>query len=260
MDVFADTIADNRSLMGGASGTSAAASFDGNQGDVAAWVTPAFNGFTGAIAYVAGAESAALSSDTKGDAWSTALLYSNGSLNANVGYEVHNLGTADTGTLGPAITPPTIVTTLDGLKEEAWKIGVSYVMEPFIIYGIYEQTEDDLGGILGLPVGSDLLGHESFYLGGKYVSGKNTVKLAYTDAGDLEMNGGGNDTGATQWTVGYERSLHRSTTVYALYTQLSNDANASFDLSSSDGSTGAAIASGPGADPSAISFGITHKF
>lgn len=273
MDVFGNTIADNRALMGGAplrlssfgnitgaSGTSAGASFDGNQGDVAAYVTPAIAGFTGAIAYVAGAEDATMSDTTKGDAWSAALLYTNGTLNLNLGYEIHNFGSAGSGTLGPAVSVGGTPATLDGLKEEAWKVAASYVLDPVIVYVVYEKTEDDLGGVVGLPKGSDLFGHRSIYLGTKYQFGKNVLKAAYTDMGDLEMDGNGDDTGATQLSIGYDRQLDRSTSVYILYTKLDNDDKATYSLSAPEGSTGGVAASAPGEDPSAISIGINHKF
>src|SRR4030067_3706679 len=79
MDVFFDTIADNRSLMGGASlnlanlsGTSAAASFDGRQGDVIAYIAPAPGDLMVTGAYVAGAVTANTGGQVKGDAWSFA--------------------------------------------------------------------------------------------------------------------------------------------------------------------------------------------
>lgn len=272
MDVFGDTVADNRSLMGGArlqldsagdatnitpttSGTSAGASFDGNQGDVAAYVTPAIAGFTGAVAYVAGAEDASVSGTAKGDAWSGALLYTNGTLNLNLGYEIHNFGSAGSGTLGPTVGG--LAAPLDDLKEEAWKVAASYVLDPVIVYAVYEKTEDDLGAILGQPEGSDLLGHRSVYVGAKLQLGKNVLKAAYTDVGDLAYL---DDTGATQWSIGYDRKLDRSTTIYVLYTKLDNDDNATYSLTSPEGSTGGVIASAAGEDPSAISIGINHKF
>jgi len=260
MDVFADTIADNRSLMGGAAlnlgnlaGTSAGAAFDGNQGDVAAYIAPAFGDFTLAAAYVAGAELATNSTQVRGHAQSYAVLYSHGPLSTNVGYEIHNLGSANTGTLAP-------IAGLDGLREQAWKVGASYVLDSLVVYGVYERTSDNLGGVLGLPARTDLLGHRSYYLAGKYRFGSDTVKVAYTNAGDLNMDGAGSDTGARQWTVGYDHSLSRRTTLYALYSKLDNDANATFNMSTTEGPTGYANASAPGASPSAFSLGVKHRF
>lgn len=260
MDVFFDTIADNRSLMGGASldlanlgGTSAAASFDGRQGDVVAYIAPAIGDLMITGAYVAGAEAAATSGQIKGNAWSFAALYTAGSLNANLGYEIHNLGTVGTGTLGaPAALPG-----LAGYGEKAWKLGVSYAIDSLTLYGVYERTKDDLGTVLSPATGTDFFGHKSYYLAGKYRFGSNTVMAAFTKSGDQSR---AVNTGAKQWSLGYDHKLSRRTSVYALYTRLDNDSAASFNLSVPDGSTGIASASAAGADPSAFSFGMRHRF
>jgi len=271
-DVFADTIADNRSLMGGspyvtipapgaaaaltvtgtAANSSAGASFDGRQGDVVAYVSPAMSGFTGIIAYVAGAENAAAAGQSKGSAWSLAGLYGNGPLNVNLGYEKHDLGNA----------PGTLNVGLTGLKESAWKIGVGYTMDAFTINGVYEKTSDNFGVLVAAPAGSDILGHRSYYLSGKYAFGSDAVKLAYTNMGDRTMTavaGMATATGATQWALGYDHNLSKRTTLFALYTRLNNDTNSQFGLSTA-GSTGAMGASGVGQDPSAWSFGMKHTF
>lgn len=259
MDVFFDTIADNRSLMGGApldltnlGRTSAAASFDGRQGDVIAYIAPAIGDLMVTGAYVAGAEIATTSGQVKGDAWSFAGLYTYGPLNANLGYEVHNLGSVGTGTLGtPAALP-----LLADKDEKAWKLGVSYAIDSLTLYGVYERTKDNFGDIL-TPGNSDFFGHRSYYLAGKYRFGNDAVKAAFTKSGDQSR---GTNTGAKQWSLGYDHKLSRRTSLYALYTRLDNDAGASFNLAPTDGSTGFANASAAGADPSAFSVGMRHAF
>jgi len=206
------------------------------------------SGFTGAIAYVAGAENAAAAGQTKGSAWSLAGLYGNGPLSANLGYEVHDLGSA----------PGTLNVGLTGLKESAWKIGVGYTMDAFTINGVYERTSDNFGVLVGAPAGADILGHNSYYLSGKYSFGNDAVKLAYTNMGDRNMAGGGANTGATQWALGYDHNMSKRTALYALYTRLNNDTNSAFGLSSV--STGATAASGAGVSVSAWSFGMKHTF
>ena len=266
-DVFADTIADNRSLMGGApyvaniatpavnavASSSAAASFDGRQGDVVAYISPAMGGFTGAIAYVAGAEGATTAGQTKGSAWSLAGLYGNGPLSANLGYEVHDVGTAP-GTLGNPVLPV--------VKETAWKVGAGYTMDALTVNAVYERTSDNFGGqaALGtaaLAAGADTFGHNSWYLSGKYSFGNDAVKLAYTKMDNMNAALGA-DTGAKQVSVGYDHNLSKRTSLYGLYTKLSNGTNAAFGLSSI--STGATAASGAGVGVSAWSFGMKHTF
>ncbi|MDO9052628.1 MAG: porin [Gallionella sp.] len=256
-DLFADGMADNRSIMGG--GANAAtlatatvgASFNGRQPNVVAYISPAMSGLTAAIAYVAGAEAQALAANSKGSAWSLAAMYGNGPVTANFGYEVHNLGTAGTGT----VVPPAVLGGLAGMKETAWTISGGYKVEAFEINAIYEKTSDNYGAAVALPAGSNVLGHRAYYLSGKYnVSANDAVKLAYANAG----SGVSVNTGATQISLGYDHSLSKRTTVYAAYTKLSNDTNGVYALSANG--TGAPTVGGSGAKPSAISLGMKHTF
>ncbi|MDO8350358.1 MAG: porin [Gallionella sp.] len=264
-DLFADGMADNRSIMGGGrssvQGAAAAAvvntvgaSFNGRQPDVIAYISPAMSGLTAAIAYVAGAETQTTAAQTKGSAWSLAALYGNGPISANFGYEVHTLGSAGSGTLG-FNTGTTAVpgSALAGLKETAWTISGGYKVEAFEINAIYEKTSDNFGVLAGTP-GTDVLGHRAYYLGGKYNFGSNAVKLAYANAGsNAAIN-----TGASQVSVGFDHSLSKRTTVYAMYTKLSNDSAINYVLSGNG--TGAPTVGGNGAKPSAISLGMKHTF
>jgi predicted porin len=236
-DLFTDGLADNRSIMGG--GTNAAASFNGRQPNVLAYISPAMGGLTGAIAYVAGAENQTLAAETKGSAWSLAALYGNGPISANFGYEEHKAGSAP-GTLGLGA----------GLKETAWTISGGYKVEAFEVNGVYEKTSDNF------TAGANTFGHRAYYLSGKYNFGSNAVKLAYANAGSNATA----NTDANQVTVGFDHSLSKRTTVYALYTKLSNGAAGSYALSGNGTGAPAAAVSGVGGKPSAFSFGMKHTF
>jgi len=255
-DLFGDTLADNRSIMGGGQGNLATvgASFNGRQPNVVAYISPAMSGFTGAIAYVAGAESQTAANQIKGSAWSLAALYGNGPLSANFGYEVHNVGST-AGTIASGNIGVAGLTA--GLKETAWTLSAGYKMDAFEVNGVYEKTSDDFGGVINAnPVGSNALGHRAYYLSGKYSFGSNAVKLAYANAGaNATVN-----TGASQVTLGFDHSLSKRTTVYALYTQLSNDAGVAYGLSTNGTGAPAAGVAGLGANPSAISLGMKHTF
>ena len=243
LDLFADTIADNRGLMGStAGGAGFTGVHDARLTDVVAYISPAMSGFTGAIAYVAGAETTTTAAQVKGDAWSMAGLYGNGPLNASLAYQVVNVGTAGTGTMGG----------FGGLgandKAKAWKLGVGYKMDAFTVNAAYENTSNTVAGI-------DSLGQNNWYLGGKYSFGNDAVKLAYTRAGDVQATA---NTGAKQWALGYDHSMSKRTTLYALYTRLDNDTGAAYGLTTV--STGATAAGAVGQDPSAWSFGMKHTF
>ena len=282
-DLFGDTIADNRAVMGGGTNTltapgsnggrasvnlatgaavvggnstGAAASFDGRQTDVLAYVSPNLGGFTGIAAYVAGAEGQTLATQSKGNAWSVAGLYANSGFSGSLAYEVHNLGGAP-GTLGAA--------ALGGasLKESAVKLGAGYKADMFEINAVVERTKDNFGNLaaLGLPVNTNVLGHSAYYLSGKVnVTPMDAIKLAYGKANNLRLGGLGVNTGAAQATIGYDHSFTKRTTVYALYTQLSNKAGATYVLGNAGAGNGSVFLNGAGSKPSAFSLGVKHSF
>ncbi|TAN76276.1 MAG: porin, partial [Gallionella sp.] len=236
LDVFGDSLADNRSLMG------QAGAHDARPTDTVIYTSPAMDGFTVAAAHVAGAESATLSTDTKGRAWSLAGMYDKGPLIASLAYQVFDYGSAGTGQFaGTANT-----------RSKAYKVGGGYKMDALQVNAVYEKTSDNTGAGF-----TDSKGFKAYYLSGKYSLGNDAVKLAYTHAGDL--NKGTTGTGANQFTVGYDHSLSKRTTVYALYTRLDNRAAATYKISNA-GSTAGGIAVVAGNDPYAWSFGMKHTF
>jgi len=248
MDVFTDGLADNRSLMGGGSGTAVAA-FDGRQPDVLAYISPSLSGFTGAIAYLNLNEAANLSTSAKASAWSMAGMYSMDAFYASLAYETHALDTVKA-----------------GAKESAWKLGLAYTQDAINVNFAYERTSDNFGGtsvgavapalVNAAAAGSNLLGHNAYYLSGKYSFGNDAVKAAYTKVGNL---GAAAASGATQFSLGYDHGLSKRTTVYALYTVLKSDTAANYGLST-NGTGGANTAIGLGNNPSALSFGMKHTF
>lgn len=273
LDMFADGIADNRSIMGQAMqgaviGGTSAATFDGRASNVVAYVAPNMNGFSGAIAYVAGAEAAVTSGNKKGNAWSAMANYTNGPWYGALAYERHNLGTNATGTLANPFTGA--ARDLSDKSEKAWKLGVGYSANNFKVGFAYEKTSDDFG-IPGLAAfnpknSNDVFGHNAYYLSGAYMFGNNAVKLAYTRAGS---RAGQDDSGAKQWALGLDHNFSKRTKIFALYTKMNNDKNGLYSLSGgSNGGTpnttitagGAATALNVGSSPSAWSFGMRHDF
>lgn len=232
-DVFTDGIADNRSLMGGNGGTAGAA-FDGRQPDVIAYISPVLSGFTGAIAHLNLAETNSLTTQAKASAWSMAGMYTMDAFYGSLAYEVHNLDTVAA-----------------GAKESATKFGFGYTQDAIAVGFAYEKTSDNL------TAGANTFGHSAYYLSGKYSFGNDAVKAAYTSVGDL---GGAANTGATQLSLGYDHSLSKRTTVYALYTTLKSD-TLSVGYGLANTSTGA-VNTAPGANgtASAFSFGMKHTF
>ena len=272
LDLFGDGIADNRSLLGGTG--SAYAAFDGRQPDVLAYISPAISGFTGAIGYVNLNQAVNIaenvSTSPKATALSLAGMYSEGPFFASVAYETHNLDTA---------------VQAGGNKESATKFGFGFTQDLFSIGVAYEKTKDDFGGTsiggtaakaagvnaagtaFTLPVaatnnasafGSDYYGHSAYYVAGKFkLSSTDAIKLAYAHKG---ANTGAVNTDAKQITVGYDHGMSKRTTLYALYSKLTNGTASNYGLSSNGTSATQATTSGAGASPSVFSLGMRHTF
>ncbi|MDD4928890.1 MAG: porin [Gallionella sp.] len=233
LDVFGDNIADNRSLMGGVSGRTAAASFDGRQTDVIAYISPSLSGFTGAIAYVNLTETNVTAAAPKANALSLAGMYSADPFYASLAYEEHKLDTV-----------------LVGGKEKATKLGLGYKADAFAVNFAYEKTSDNLTAITG----ANKYGHSAYYLAGKYnITSTDAVKLAYSKSNQI---GATLNSGANQFSLGYDHNLSKRTKVYAMYSRINNQAAAANSFSQ----TTAISANGIGASPSVISLGMSHTF
>ncbi|MDD5058802.1 MAG: porin [Sideroxydans sp.] len=247
LDNFADSIADNRSLFGTVSGVSASKSFVTKQPDVLSYTSPNFDGFVASIARVNLAETTVIkASDKTASATSLSAAYDNGTLYGALGYELHKLDTVRVGG-----------------EEKAWNVALAYKVEDYALALAYEKTGDTLGGAAAptacaaLAAGADCMGHSALYVTGKYLFDANALKIAYTRTGNL---GAAANTGATQLSLGYDHRTSKRTTLYVLYTKLSNDSNANYGLGNASFASAATASIGAGADPSALSLGMKHVF
>ena len=228
LDLFADGIADNRGnqstspTFGGT--TMMGGGHDARPGNVIAYISPAMSGFTVAAATAFGAETA-VANTTKGSIYSLAGMYDQGPFYAALAYDTIKFGDAGTGSLAGVVND----------KTSAFKVGGSYTMNAFAVNAVIERITNTTA-----LTGTDLK-NTNVYLAGKFnITSADDVKLAFTKRGS--QTGLAND--AKQYTVGYDHSLSKATSVYALYTKLTQNA------------TGAGVS----ADPSALSLGIKHSF
>ncbi len=236
LDVFADTMADNR---GGTTAPSVAAGNAGNgsglmgTGHDSRWInaiayaSPAMNGFSVAVTSRFGAEGAT-SADTKGTAWSLAGMYAQGPIYATLALDNVKYGSG-TGLLG---------TTSGKAKDDeskALKLGGGYTMDAITVNAVFEQLKDSVASTGVETKGTNL------YLAGKFaISATDAVKVAYTKRGETSGNTPVT-LKATQFAAGYDHGMSKNTSVYALYTKKTDDVlNA--------------------ADPSVISLGMRHAF
>lgn len=234
MDMFANTIADNRSLMGighdartnntvgfnslNYSGFSVAGSYFGDQGGTAPGsLSPAGLNPGNSIFHT-------------NEGASVAAMYEAGPIYATLAYQSMSNGLGDT------------------FNTSAWKGGAGYATDLFALNGVLENIRNSNGA------GSST----AYYLSAKYnVTADDALKLAFTDvSGDA---GKANKTGAQQYSVGYDHKMSKHTTLYALYTNLNNDRNIGYQLgwNSASSSISDTVAGG---DASAFSLGMKHAF
>jgi predicted porin len=244
-DVFDRGIADNRSILGG-SNVAAKAAFDGRQDQVVAYISPNLRGVTVLAAHVNLNPTVNVGGPYQGNATSVATWYDVNGLYGSLAYEKHNLQSSTTsGYLG---------------SEHATRLGFGYAQQGVFTVGfVAEKTSDDLGAS-----GTDLYGHNAYYVSGKFnVGNAGAIKAAFTNAGKI---GGGNtaNTGAKQYSLGYDYSLNKRTTLYALYTKLKNESAAGYSFSIYNGTAasigGASTIAGTGASPSAVAAGVLITF
>lgn len=246
LDNFSDSIADNRSLFGTIASTSAYAAFDGRQPDVIAYTSPVIAGFSASVAQVNLAETATTAAAAKATATSFAAMYESTTLTGSLAYETHKLNTVRIGG-----------------KESAWRIGLGYTLDDFSFGAAYESTTDTLGkatsltSCSALAAGTDCFGHIATYLTAKYNFGSDALKVAYTKVGSLAASTG---TGANQVSLGYDHRLTKRSTLFAVYTKLTNETKANYGLGNAAFSSGATASIGAGAVPSALSFGLKQMF
>lgn len=261
LDVFADSIGDYNAIMGapytgGKAGTIGAGAFDLRPDNVVAYITPTFSGFHAAIAYVAGAETSTGATTDKGNAYSMLGMYENGPFFASLAYERHNIGTAGSGTTGLAGAG------VNGKEQHATKLGLGYNFGPGKVGLIYETTKDNFGGALAAGSSDNTMGRNAYQLNGAYTfSGNNTVKLAYTKAGDAGSGAQKMDkSGAKMWAVGVDHGFSKRTTGSIAYARVDNDTNATYTFGHGNSNNGQLAPAGAGADVSGWSVSLKHSF
>ena len=223
VDLFGDTIADSRNVLGGGS--------DARARNVVAYVSPNFSGFAFAGAYATDAF------DGNGNAGDT----------ENVG--VYNLN--GTYTNGPIYVG---VGYGDGDGHEALGLGAHLRVAGGFTFGNakvvaqYDSLEDDT------TAGED---YAAWMVGGAYTMGAIVLKANYME-GEVD-----NCTAPTcepsQWTIGADYNLSKRTSVYALYAATEGGVTLGGGAGSSDRIDGMFQTNGD-QDVSALSVGVVHSF
>ncbi len=253
LDVFADTLADNRhgtgTLAAGNAGNGSGLmgeNHDSRWTNAIAYASPAMNGVSVAVTSRFGGESASCPAtgtctNAKGSAYSMAGMYEQGPIYATLAYENVKFGDAKTGDLAP----PTalVATAAKDDDSKAFKLGGGYTMDAITVNAVYEKLTSNTTGIV--TAARSEVTNTNWYIAGKFaVSGTDAVKAAYTRAGETKVAGVNQGDKATQFALGYDHSMSKNTSVYALYTKITADD----------------VGTAKNADPSVISLGMKHSF
>ncbi|WP_137926598.1 porin [Cupriavidus sp. 2SB] len=169
--------------------------------------------------------------------YSAAVVYDKGPLNATVAYEMHQHYQAA------------------GRNDDAIKVGVAYqLFKGTRISALYEHLHyrTDTGD----------LQRNGYYASLVQQIGVGSLRLGFA----LAANGtgsstdtvgffrSGSQTGATQFTVGYDYPLSKRTALFAFYSRINNKRNAVYDFAINE------LGVSAGADPQTFALGMRHSF
>jgi predicted porin len=220
VDLFGDTVADSRNVMGGGS--------DARADNVAAYISPSFSGFQLAAAYTTDLDSSPASGTTLNpdmddrDAWNVNATYTNGPLFIGAAY-----GDGD-------------YHETNGLDEH-WRVAASYAFGDLKIVGQYDALDADT---------STKGDYDAWMVGAAYAMGPITLKANYMEGEYDDV-----DADIDQWTIGADYALSKRTTVYALYADGENVV-----LGKGAGSSDQVSSANTDGDISAFSVGVVHNF
>ena len=245
LDPFYPTTAGYMSIMGNGAGatvnnTSDTSSFDRRQQNSLHYWSPVWHGVQLRVARSAAEERPA--SGAKPYLNSGAVVYEQGGWYATGAFESHHEyqgpGSSDTGA----------------------KLGAAYTAGATRVALVGEQLKYELPG--------GTLKRRAAYVSVTHQAGRHAFKFGIARAGDGKGSAPdgvqvgkvrkGADTGATHYTAGYDYLLSKRTTVFAFYTHLKNQRNASVDFAING--LGAAAGASPGATLKGVSLGLRHNF
>jgi predicted porin len=266
----------------------------GRLNNVIAYLTPNFSGFTGLLAYttsgVSPNEWTTAGMPNKENGWNMRLAYDNGPIAAtfshlrvdnalanaaNAGALVcinNTTGVATTATACPVGTTATAVAAtaiaaFQGINVRSNRLGAAYTFPMGIKVGlIWDKSKATLAS------NGDGSERSAWALPVSYKTGAHTFTGVYAKANRLNAIGAGlftgaaagaDDSAAKQWTLGYEYSMSKRTSLSVTYVQVNNGQNGRYDFwhPSNNTSNGTGLAGAQaGADPRTFGVGVTHRF
>jgi predicted porin len=236
LDPFAGAtgITVNGGLLGKLGGGAGASTFDTRWSNAVAYISPSFSGLTATGAYVSGENKTRNGLDGTGGQANTkgydiGLNYENGPIVAGITYNAVKFGdiiNSKTNDLRAAFKYDFGVATVGLLYDR--------VKEQDDTFGSFKRTAWFIPVTFSLTPNGKIIGQ-------------------FGKAGNVS---GTSNTGAKQFSFGYEHALSKRTLVKAVYSQIKNKENANYDF----GTNAVTAAPVAGADPQGFQFGIRHTF
>jgi predicted porin len=275
----------NTALLGKLGGGSGAGYFDQRIANGIAYISPTFGGFYGVIAYAPN-ENRGYDGDPKNgqpntSAWTFGGVYGNGPILAGLTYT--NVKDANADSDGSGFTPSTALgdayggyTGAGGTATPISKIdniraAFKYDFGMATVGIIYDRTKANVSLAGGVSAAQTV-----WYIPVTVKLGNGKLIAQYGQAGNVtgSLTDAYNDNGwcadssdcnykAKHFMIGYEYNLSKRTMVKALWSQITNQKDASYDFLygvSNPNSTSYAAGLNAGADPKGLSVGIRHSF
>lgn len=211
--------------------------FNTRQKNVIQYWTPSYGGFQAKLAYAPdNTEKATVAAGGEKSVWSLSVVYENDLLYGAYAYEAHK----------------DALSTAASLTDSANRLVGAYKFKDGQIGLTYERLS-----VATAATSTATSSRNGWELSGKYKIGASNIGAFYSRAGDL---GGVANTGANQISLRYGYNFSKRTELYGFYTQLSNDATASYNFSAGTIVASATGAAGLGAKLSGFGLGLQHSF
>ncbi len=213
-----------------------------------AYVSPAFAGFSGTVAYVNGETEANGANKAEARAYQVAAQYDNGPLFVGAGYhKAQNFATQAYG------TQAAVSLGNDDASARVIRLVAVYTLPTATkLTALYDNTKATVAA-------GDYMKRSAWSLGVAQSFGKNTVGLEYGASGKIkDETGTAADSKSKIITALYTYELSKRTLVQARYSKLTNQAGINNNFYVNDVSNGAA--NGNGADYTGYMVGLRHSF
>lgn len=264
VNFFADQVGDAGNFVAANGGASRVS-------NAIAYASPAMSGFSALVAYVPNtAQALGVTGQPVGKSGSYTLrgAYAGGPVNVGLSYQVVDAGGVPVaGLIGTNLVAVAAATTPalagataasgDDLKNTA--LGGTYD------FGMAKAGLQYVHSTLSVAAAGGSVSQNVYTLGGSFNVGSNgAVKAQYSHANAVSgtaVLGGGTQSGAKMFAVGYDYNFSKRTMGYVAYAKTTNDAASTLTVNNyGHGGSAQTGAPGAGQDPSALSIGLSHSF